>query len=531
MKKGKAILACLLTLSLFIALFAACGEQSNSEAAGNDAQTNVSSNKNTSPAPAETDEEEEMENIVFWFFDGSSKGGDHGQKIEDAVNAISEPEINVHVDIVFADSGGYRTQFGVSLSSGETIDLACFTPVPAISSATMFANGQAMEISGLLETYAPQALELVEDYIAALTYDGGIYGIPTFKNWVTNNYIMMRKDILEELDLLEYAENMTSWSEYEYIMETVYTAYNGELVPVTNANENYVLKMEGYWNATSDSFDGYEVFDDLGDSLSVLACVDDKVENYYADPRSIADFEMVKRWYDNGWVYSEASFTTEQANTFIKNGVSFSKLDGSEIGCDARQEMNTGYAMVCVMTAPGMITTSNVSSWGTVIPITAEAPEAAAKFINLMYTNADVVNTLAYGIYGQDWIYNDEGFAAYPEGVDSKTVEYHENDWFCGNQFLVAAWEGSPEGFRALSLEDNQSAAISPYLGFTLNTGSLDTIIANLSAVIDQYDGSLKCGLYTEELYAEFMTKLKAAGIDEYVAEAQKQLDAWLSAK
>lgn len=38
-------------------------------------------------------------------------------------------------------------------------------------------------------------------------------------------------------------------------------------------------------------------------------------------------------------------------------------------------------------------------------------------------------------------------------------------------------------------------------------------------------------GLYTEENYNAFLSKLESAGIGEYIDAAQTQLDAWLAAK
>ena len=59
-----------------------------------------------------------------------------------------------------------------------------------------------------------------------------------------------------------------------------------------------------------------------------------------------------------------------------------------------------GYDMVMIKIYSQPVTTSNINQLDWVIPVTARQPEAAMKFMNLMYTNADVVNLLNYGIEG-----------------------------------------------------------------------------------------------------------------------------------
>lgn len=49
------------------------------------------------------------------------------------------------------------------------------------------------------------------------------------------------------------------------------------------------------------------------------------------------------------------------------------------------------------------------------ISSTTDVPEAAMKFLNLTYTDADVINLLIYGIEGRDYVKNDDGTVSYPE--------------------------------------------------------------------------------------------------------------------
>ena len=60
----------------------------------------------------------------------------------------------------------------------------------------------------------------------------------------------------------------------------------------------------------------------------------------------------------------------------------------------------TGYDLTVVELNPIPINTGscNVFTWG--IPTTSKNPDAAMKFLNLMFSNADINNLLAWGVEG-----------------------------------------------------------------------------------------------------------------------------------
>lgn len=58
------------------------------------------------------------------------------------------------------------------------------------------------------------------------------------------------------------------------------------------------------------------------------------------------------------------------------------------------------------------------------------------------------------------------------------------------------------------------------------------TKIAAITAVVEQYEPSLETGsVDLDQYYEEFINALKAAGVDDVIAEKQEQLDAFLKGK
>ena len=113
----------------------------------------------------------------------------------------------------------------------------------------------------------------------------------------------------------------------------------------------------------------------------------------------------------------------------------------------------------------------------------------------------------------------------------TENSQYHGMDFILGNAFLAESWDGNGADYRQRCREANDAAPISSYLGFSFDTSELANTVAAITAVQQEYIPGLSCGLYEQANYEAFLAKLESAGIDDYVAAAQKQLDAWLAAK
>ena len=131
------------------------------------------------------------------------------QDVEDAVNEITEPEINTHVTLEMLEPGNYAQQINLKMSSSEPFDLMVTMPSGTAGFTTMVSQNQFMDISELLQEYGQGIIDtLGEELLQATTINGKIYGVTTYRSLVTSNYIVMRTDVLEDLGLLEKAQNM-----------------------------------------------------------------------------------------------------------------------------------------------------------------------------------------------------------------------------------------------------------------------------------------------------------------------------------
>ncbi len=524
MKTRKAILA--LGLALVLLLFAACGGQSSS-AAGTDAADTPEA---TGSAPAQgsgngtSDPEqlggEETTDIRFLFFDLMGKGEAHGDRIVEAINALTGPQIGVHVAIQWMSMGDWNTQAQLSIASGERVDVMSLCVGANVTA--MAASSQLTDLTPYLAEYAPEMLALMGDYISAYTIDGRVYGVPAYRSYCTNSYIVMRADLLDELNLTQQAKDMKTWSEFEQILDAVKNAYGGQgIYPISNGASLSIVSTTSTLRG-GDSFAETEVFDYLSDTTGVVYTdAEGHIGLRQAQPGYVEELERVRSWYEQGWVYPDSSFNQEGGVSLMQQGVVFCGIYASEYGVETSYKNMTTYDCVCTQISPGMISTSTLTAWGVGVPVTAEEPEAAVKFINMLYTSKDLMNLLVRGEEGVDYEVVDGQAQQLSENV------YKEYDWGLGNNLLITPMMGNGADYCERVKALNDAAPLSAYLGFTLDSSGLDLYISQITAVTDQYAGALQCGLYTEADYQEYLAKLEAADVGGYLEKIQAQLDAW----
>lgn len=521
MKKWKAILSLVLVLCLFTAMFAACAktpEPDTKQPSGSDAQ------KPDTPSPDDGDDGEiEMTDLIFYMYDMRSTGGDYGEPINDAVNEMLAP-MGIHMKINWVGPGDWSSKVNMALSGGERIDVVNLNPTPGSRVNNLFPQGLLMDITEYMNEYAPDTLELMKDYIGTYSYGGKIYGVPTLRNYCKNGYILMRVDILEELNLLDTAKEIKSWSEFEEILDAVYQNYTAQGKGMWPIGLSSVTSTD--FQCTGDSFDTYYPFDNLGDSLAVLHNNDEgKVSLYQETDGYRFACETNARWASKGYIWPDSEVTTEFVDEIMKQNILFSNICGSEYGVQTTKSNAYGFDVIAVNTNIGMVKTAQPQFTGIAVPITAEEPEAAVKFINELYTNADLMNLLIWGREGEEYTVQDG------QVVSAEGPHYLSVDFVLGNATLLTPLMGNGADFYDKVREINETATKSPFLGFAFDTGELALVMSQITAVTDQYAKHMIYGGYTPEKLEEYIAKLNEAGVQDYLAEAQKQLDAWRAAQ
>lgn len=500
----KRIISWALILAMVSMLFVGCGALAESE---------------------EPDEIIEINYLTWEAGDGTAGSNTLAKEVEAAINEIAEKEIGVHVNFTWVNAADYGTRISLDLLDGVQYDVADYYSWPLQSSfPQLFANNSMTDITELAAEYAPETLEMFgADLLQGTSANGRLYGIPAYRVQNTNFCIMMRRDILEQLNLVEKAQNMKTWAEFEEIMAAVkdsgFTGYatgGGGGFGMTS-NNGCIYQGE---NIVEDSV----IFDPLCDTFFSIAIDENgKVVNQVAMEETQNQFKMFKKWMDAGYMYPDSAFDSTGAKELFNQGVLFSVFVTAEFGAEQSWKASSGYDCLCYTVGGSPLNTSAAQKFGVFIPNTSKEPEAAMKWINLLYTNKDIMNLITWGIEGKSYEVID-GSAHYINGADAVTSGYHNNDYKIGNSFLCLPWDNDAD-FREASLAHFKAAPISPYFGLNVDTTDYSDLVAQISAVCSEFHGQMCGGFYTDELYQQYLDKLAAAGIDQYIELLQAAVD------
>lgn len=467
--------------------------------------------------------EEDMAEIIVSFPTAGNVTDE--AKIEAALNEITEKEINTHVTLDLVEVGNYDQQISLKMSSGEPLDLFL-----SMGFTYQAAQNQLMPINDLLDEYGQDIKALMGDLMDATTVNGEILGVTPYRILSGGIYAVMRTDVLEELGLLEKAQNMTSMDEFEEILAAV--KENTSYVPLVCGTKGVIVAHSGAY-LNSNDFSEMTCYDQLGDSLKLIAASmdgDGKVYNNFASEQYREMYERVAGWYEKGYIYKDSATTQDYDASLVKANVGFAYVCPGEIGIEATKSAECGTDMTCVEIMETPITESSCTGFVWAVPVTAAEPEAAMKLLNMMYTDSRIVNLLAWGIEDEHYVVKD-GVACYPDGVDASSCGWHTMDWAYGNQFLVLPWEGQSADIREVSETILKGAERSPYLGFICDTENIQTELSAVTSVVNEFLASIDSGTADAAFYDEFLEKLDKNGAQVIIDEYQRQLDEWFAAK
>lgn len=502
------LLSLIVVLVMMTLLFAGCGKSESS--VGTETDTNGS----------EGGEEEELVELHIAMF--AAGDASDAQLVEDAVNEILREEMNAEVKIDFINFGAYRQQTNLMLSSGEEFDLMPTLMTPTL--AAYVASGQFLPLDDLLEEYGQDIItNIPKEYIECGRVAGEIYGITTNRDLAASYGFTFRKDLADKYGIK--AEDIKTLDDVEVVLRII-KENEPDLYPLVPQTGAYIASKWGE-------------YDDLGDGNWLGVLLDGgttfDVVNYY-DSDDFKDFVYETRsWYEDGLIMPDILNNTDVNNAIVKNGKGFGYLSNIKPGFDIQETKAAGTEMVTVELIPAYSTTSNVQGIVWAIPSNSDRPDKAMELLNIMYNNVDISNLLIYGIEGKHYevIDVDNGIIGYPEGVEATTTGYPGGlGWGWPNQFLGYIWEGNPADYWEQMDTFNRTATPSGALGFVFNAEEVSTEMAACANVIDQYKTALMGGVIDpDEALPKFNEDLEEAGMNNIIAEKQKQLDEWVTSQ
>ena len=443
--------------------------------------------------------------------------------VEEAVNAITIPKIGVRVNLEYFPTADYQTNIVLRHASGEPCDLF----VEAISDVV--AAGRAADITELVTQYAPEAIqEIGERSYTTCMIDGRCYGLPSNKYVIYTCAWTFRKDLMDAAGI-DVGEPST-FSDLTPIFDKFHEAYPDMYPIYINSGDQMSLlaplKEYGFDYLCESSTFNFSGACLLGDESQKNL----KVVNVYESDYFKEAVKTIREWYLKGYISPDAVTAAESKEVALKSGNYASCVNVGNKYLGISMSDNTGLDIDARVLGNYTLESNsyNVVPW--VVSSQCKNPEAAVKFLNLTYTDPEIINLIVWGIEGRDYVLCDNGQARYPDGMDANSVPYTcaTAAFYLGTQWYAYARYGMPEGVNEYYKESIRNARLSNAMGFIFDPADVMNEISATVAVVDEYMPGLLAGVLDLDIeYDKFIQQLYDAGLQTVIDAKQAQLDDW----
>jgi putative aldouronate transport system substrate-binding protein len=438
--------------------------------------------------------------------------------VQDALNEIIGPKIGVNLVLEPIDPGVYNDKMQLALASGEECDII-FTAPWTNSYITNVSNGVLYPLDELLPQHAPGLWRSMP----ATTWEAArvgdhIYGVINQQIFPKPWGVNVRKDLLEKYDFS--LDDVQRWEDMEPFLAAV---RDGEGInPVYATELGASLFRAAYYG-----------FAELGPVAVTVRAADESrtVLSLLETPEFKEAADLTRKWVDEGYFPLEGP-PPDAADAMFRAGQFAMNYHVEKPGNDIENQNRYGWEFVSKnLTDPLILDTGAVTATLNGVCATSKNPEKAVEVLELFNTDIQVYNTLSRGIEGKHWVWVDEEskVMGYPEGVTGSTSPYNPNaDWMFGNQFNAYYRDARQVGAWEKTKEMNDTAFPATVLGFSVNTGPINTELAQVKAVWDEHVLPIQNGWVAyDEAAPAAIERLNAAGLQTVIAEIQSQIDEW----
>ncbi len=441
--------------------------------------------------------------------------------VQDALNQyLVSINAGVQCEMVPLAFGDRSTQLTLMLTDADNpIDLFGWRFYSSVSD--LVKNGQIISLEKYRDVYPDLWKLYPETVYKTCQINGEQYSMPGADSFGNYQVYALRKDLAKEIGVDNLAGTKITREQYEDILAKAEAAH-----------------PEMAWEGETMVWP-YMNVDNLGDTNALGVLPDmgvdqDKIINYYSSDEFKDYVEMCKGWADKGYIIDDPLNTQRIGTTLVTNnqigGYMFEAYN-IEYAESLMQAQIPDYEMdIFQLTDPHCTNSCVYTGWN--ISSICKNPDAAMKLLSLMMTDENVSRFFTLGVKGLTYVVDDKGIARYPEGKDANTDGWNLGaPWFYPNQCLSIPFNTDYTGYytdmKACWTDPNMK--YSKAMGFIFDTTPVYDQYTACTAIVAEYRDALMLGqVDVDEYLAKFNDELNKAGIDQVIAEMQKQYDAFL---
>jgi putative aldouronate transport system substrate-binding protein len=431
--------------------------------------------------------------------------------VSEALSVMTKRRFNATIKLEAIDWGAYDQKRSLAFGAGEKCDVV-FTAPWINNFYRNVAQGNLLPLDDLLAK-SPKLFKTLDASLwEAARVDGKIYGVINQQLFPKMWGFMVTKTFADK-----YKLNLNSIKRFEDLEPFLATI---------KKNEPGVVPFHGgsIFDPGRPELMGWDPIANQG----VAVAYDDKsvkAFNVFETPELTRYVQLARKWYQLGYLTPQGTNQSDYEAT-IKAGKAAAIQNQWRPDQGPIFKARYGVDVVGKNFSPVFVSTSAINATMNGICATSANPERAMMFLELLNTDRNAYNLISKGIEGKHWNYLERA-----KGIIKTLPESGYapgTDWMFGNAFNAFQVSEADVQLNRASQALNRSAKASAALGFTFDIENVKTEIAQLDAVIKEYGGPLFGGAVDPATgIAELQKRVKAAGIDRVVAEAQKQIDAW----
>ena len=474
---------------------------------------------------------------IYWV--GAGDAPEIRAGVEEAINAYIEPKIGARVSFHIIPWADWETDAVNALTKDFTKMDLIFTADWEFYGDLVGAN-MLYPLGDLLDQDGEDILEsLSESFLNGVKVKNQIYGIPTNKELCVPMGFLVNKTAADaigwdpETDPITCTADLEPWlakykelypDKYPYLMDT------GSMVGRW-ADEPWINDWSGLENNA------------VAMRMAKLedGTFDETVYSIFETPEQEAHIRLMYDWVQKGYIDPETINYTDEGHGLFGKGdflVYTQPLKGNNIKAvemytQHHNPEDPEWECTEIILQPKYIVTAHTAGSMFSIPITTENPNKAMQYLNLMHSDATLVNLMLFGVEGVNYTKLDD--VRVDVTPDAAWYNVHAGAWTVGDVRLqyVLANEDPEKNDKLIAFADGVPETVC--LGFRLNKRKLTKQIEAINAVIKEYANPLMCGLVDpddpDKGIEAMKAALKEAGIDDFVAAATKQYEDWKAAQ
>lgn len=418
------------------------------------------------------------------------------------VNPYLEEKIGVHIEMEVVSWGDWGNRRNILVNSGEYFDILFTDGSNFASDASL---GAYYDIKDIVKTSSPDLYSYIpEDYWSAVSIDGNVYGVPTYKDSSMSNFIVWDTAMANK-----YSVDYKNIHTLEALTEPLKKITEGEGTAAFPMDQNGLSMVMSLYDSMGLGIPSVGVkFDD--ESRTVVNVLEQK---------DVMDqLKVLNEWYKAGIINPDAPSTAE---TPTYKAVSIAQ--GWPLAAKTTWGPNMGGVEAEAIQINDTIV-SNETVRGSVNAIYSGSkyPEKCLEFLQLVNLDTKVRDAFYFGVEGENFKYTEDGKID-RINTDWKMAGYTQGTFFTVSQLTTDEFNQWDE-VKAL----NENAKPSVLLGFNVDYSKIQNELANCREVYNKYKSELLTGATdAEETVAKMTKELKAGGLDTIMAEVQSQIDAY----